>query len=152
MQRDQLADLGAVAAMTEERSFTRAAAKLGITQSSLSHTLRLESRSGASLIGAYDPEHCTDSGRRETARHASSRLRADQCRTRFPKRAAREARGLDPDYERGRRRGDDPYAGRESAHRGAGQPIQAFHRFSFSYASFRRCVCWSGMVAQNCAP
>jgi DNA-binding transcriptional LysR family regulator len=45
MQREQLADLAAFVAVAQERSFTRATAKLGITQSSLSHTSRrLESR------------------------------------------------------------------------------------------------------------
>lgn len=40
MRREQLADLAAFVAVAQERSFTRAAAKLGITQSSLSHTIR----------------------------------------------------------------------------------------------------------------
>jgi DNA-binding transcriptional LysR family regulator len=51
MQREQLADLAAFVAVAQERSFTRAAAKLGITQSSLSHTIRrLESRLGLRLL------------------------------------------------------------------------------------------------------
>ncbi len=51
MRREQLADLAAFVAVAQERSFTRAAAKLNITQSSLSHTIRrLESRLGLRLL------------------------------------------------------------------------------------------------------
>jgi DNA-binding transcriptional LysR family regulator len=51
MKREQLADLAAFVAVARERSFTRAAAKLGITQSTLSHTIRrLESRLGLRLL------------------------------------------------------------------------------------------------------
>ncbi len=51
MKREQLADLAAFVAVAKERSFTRAAAKLGITQSSLSHTIRrLESQLGLRLL------------------------------------------------------------------------------------------------------
>ena len=47
MQREQLAELAAFVSVAQERSFTRAAAKLGITQSSLSHTIRrLEGKLG----------------------------------------------------------------------------------------------------------
>ncbi len=51
MNRDDLADLGAFMAVADERSFTRAAAKLGTSQSALSHTIRrLEARLGARLL------------------------------------------------------------------------------------------------------
>jgi DNA-binding transcriptional LysR family regulator len=51
MKREQLADLAAFVAVAQERSFTRAAAKLGITQSSLSHTIRrLESQLDLRLL------------------------------------------------------------------------------------------------------
>src|ERR1022692_2707266 len=51
MRREQLADLAAFVAVAQERSFTRAAAKLDITQSSLSHTIRrLESHLGLRLL------------------------------------------------------------------------------------------------------
>jgi DNA-binding transcriptional LysR family regulator len=47
MRRDELADLMAFLGVAEERSFTRAAAKLGTSQSTLSHTIRrLEARLG----------------------------------------------------------------------------------------------------------
>ena len=50
MRREDLADLAAFLAVAEERSFTRAAAKLGTSQSALSHTLRkLEDRLGIRL-------------------------------------------------------------------------------------------------------
>ncbi|WP_062205298.1 LysR family transcriptional regulator [Aureimonas sp. AU12] len=51
MQREDLVDLNAFLTIAEERSFTRAAAKLGTSQSALSHTLRrLEARLGVRLL------------------------------------------------------------------------------------------------------
>jgi DNA-binding transcriptional LysR family regulator len=51
MHRDELADLTAFLAVAEERSFTRAAAKLGTSQSAISHTVRrLEARLGLRLL------------------------------------------------------------------------------------------------------
>lgn len=51
MTREDLADLGAFMAVAGERSFTRAAAKLGTSQSALSHTIRrLEARLGVRLL------------------------------------------------------------------------------------------------------
>jgi DNA-binding transcriptional LysR family regulator len=51
MQREELVDLNAFLMVAEERSFTRAAAKLGTSQSSLSHTIRrLEARLGVRLL------------------------------------------------------------------------------------------------------
>jgi DNA-binding transcriptional LysR family regulator len=51
MTRYDLADLSAFATIAEERSFTRAAAKLGVSQSSLSHSMRgLEKRLGVQLL------------------------------------------------------------------------------------------------------
>lgn len=51
MQRDDLLDLNAFAAVAEERSFTRAAAKLKTSQSTLSYAIRrLESRLGVRLL------------------------------------------------------------------------------------------------------
>jgi DNA-binding transcriptional ArsR family regulator len=45
MKREHLADLSAFATVAHELSFTRAASKLGMTQSSLSHAIRrLEGR------------------------------------------------------------------------------------------------------------
>ncbi|RAZ90014.1 LysR family transcriptional regulator [Mesorhizobium hawassense] len=51
MPRDNLNELTAFLAVSRERSFTRAAAKLGVSQSALSHTLRaLEERLGVRLL------------------------------------------------------------------------------------------------------
>src|SRR5918996_3482673 len=51
MQRGTLDDLLAFLAIARERSFTRAAAKLGVSQSALSQTLRgLEARLGLRLL------------------------------------------------------------------------------------------------------
>jgi DNA-binding transcriptional LysR family regulator len=51
MRRAELADLNAFAAVAEERSFTRAAARLGTSQSALSFTVRrLEERLGVRLL------------------------------------------------------------------------------------------------------
>jgi DNA-binding transcriptional LysR family regulator len=51
MQRQDVNDLLAFLAVARERSFTRAAAKLGVSQSALSHTIRgLEARLGLRLL------------------------------------------------------------------------------------------------------
>jgi DNA-binding transcriptional LysR family regulator len=51
MLRDDLGDLVAFVVVAEERSFTRAAAKLGTSQSALSHTIRrIETRLGLNLL------------------------------------------------------------------------------------------------------
>ena len=51
MPRQNINDLLAFLAVAKERSFTRAAAKLGVSQSALSHTIRgLEERLGLRLL------------------------------------------------------------------------------------------------------
>jgi DNA-binding transcriptional LysR family regulator len=51
MRREELVDLNAFLAVTEEQNFTRAAARLGTSQSALSHTIRrLETRLGVRLL------------------------------------------------------------------------------------------------------
>src|SRR5580704_6073504 len=51
MQRGNLDDLLAFVAVARDRSFTKAAAKLGVSQSALSHTIRsLEARLGLRLL------------------------------------------------------------------------------------------------------
>src|SRR5271155_2289339 len=51
MIRGELAELSAFATVAQERSFTRAASRLGISQSALSHSMRgLEKRLGVQLL------------------------------------------------------------------------------------------------------
>src|SRR4051812_1468505 len=51
MRREEMADLTAFVVVVEERSFTKAAAKLGLSQSSLSQIVRrLEARLGLRLL------------------------------------------------------------------------------------------------------
>src|SRR6266498_2268052 len=51
MRRGNVTDIIAFLAVARERSFTRAAAKLGVSQSALSHTIRgLEERLGLRLL------------------------------------------------------------------------------------------------------
>src|SRR3954469_26028905 len=51
MQREELSSLAMFLAVAAERSFTKAAAKLGISQSALSHAIRrLEARLGVRLL------------------------------------------------------------------------------------------------------
>jgi DNA-binding transcriptional LysR family regulator len=51
MHREDLIDLNAFMAVAEARSFTRAAAGLGVSQSALSHAIRrLETRLGVRLL------------------------------------------------------------------------------------------------------
>ena len=51
MDRDELADLSVFAAVAEGRSFTRAATRLGLSQSAVSQIVRrLETRLGIRLV------------------------------------------------------------------------------------------------------
>src|SRR3954464_5917772 len=51
MRRENINDLIAFIAVARDRSFTKAAAKLGVSQSALSHTIRgLEARLGLRLL------------------------------------------------------------------------------------------------------
>lgn len=50
MRREELVDLNAFMTVAEEQNFTRAAARLGTSQSALSHTIRrLDARLGVRL-------------------------------------------------------------------------------------------------------
>src|SRR6185312_7006271 len=78
MRRGELGDLAAFLAVAEERSFSRAAAKLGTSQSALSHTVRrLESRLGLRLLTRTTRNVATtDAGERliETLRPALAEI------------------------------------------------------------------------------
>ena len=51
LRRDELGSLAMFLVVAEERSFTRAAAKLGVSQSALSHSMRrLEAKLGLRLL------------------------------------------------------------------------------------------------------
>ena len=55
MHRGHLNDLQAFVLVARERSFTKAAAKLGLSQSTLSHTIReLEERLGVRLSADWE--------------------------------------------------------------------------------------------------
>jgi DNA-binding transcriptional LysR family regulator len=80
MRREELAELMAFLAVAEEHSFTRAAAKLGTSQSALSHSIRrLEERLGVRLLTRTTRSVATtDAGERlvETLRPAFSDIDA----------------------------------------------------------------------------
>src|SRR4051795_3632506 len=118
MPRRTLDDLLAFVAVAREGSFTKAAAKLGVSQSALSHTIRgLEERLGLRLLtrttrsvpphaageppargggaaapDAPDGQRRPDRGRRAAAADGRATLRRDRRRARRAERAAREAR------------------------------------------------------------
>src|SRR5260221_2755078 len=95
MPRENINDLLAFLAVAKERSFTRAAAKLGVSQSALSHTIRgLEERLGLRLLARTTRNVSpTEAGERlpqrigpqfeeiETGLHAFSELREKPART-----------------------------------------------------------------------
>ena len=61
MRREDLGSLAMFVAVAEERSFTRAAARLGISQSALSHAMRrLEARLSLRLLTRTTPIHAAD--------------------------------------------------------------------------------------------
>ena len=81
MRRDELGDLTAFLAVAEERSFTRAAARLGTSQSALSHTVRrLEEHLGLRLLSRNTRSVApTEAGQRllETLRPAFDAIDAE---------------------------------------------------------------------------
>ena len=88
MQRGHLDDLVAFVAVGRERSFTKAAAKLGVSQSALSHTIReLEARLGVRLLTRTTRSVApTEAG--TPAAHAWPPLRGDRGRAFSIERAA----------------------------------------------------------------
>ena len=95
MQRGNLDDLLAFLAVAKERSFTRAAAKLGMSQSSLSHTIReREARLGVRLLPAppaawRQRKQATASSKPSARASKRSTLRSRRCATCVRNRLAR---------------------------------------------------------------
>ena len=114
--RDDLNDLIAFIAVARERSFTRAAAKLGVSQSALSHTIRgLEERLGLRLLTRTTRSVAADGGGRATAPRHRSPFRGDRGRDGRARRASRQARRHDPHHRRRTRRQRGSVAGVEEA-------------------------------------
>ena len=78
MRRADLADLTAFVAVADNLSFRAAAARLGVTPSALSHTMRhFEERLGFRLLNRTTPERLAHRCRPAPARPASAGGRAD---------------------------------------------------------------------------
>ena len=109
-------DLLAFLAVARERSFTRAAAKLGVSQSALSHTIRgLEERLGLRLLTRTTRSVSPTEAGERLLRTIGPQLRRDRGRAGGAERAARQARRHDP-HHRGRACGrGDPVAGAREA-------------------------------------
>src|SRR4051794_16367877 len=105
MASENLNDLATFVAVAEERSFTRAAARLSVSQSALSQTVRgLEARLGIRLPEPNYAERIADTGRRAPAAQHRTPPQGNRRRNRRSERAAREAGRHDPadrDGERG---------------------------------------------------
>jgi hypothetical protein len=72
LERQNVDDLMVFLAVARERSFTRTAAKFGVSQSALSHTIRqLEARLGVRLLTRTTAWRLADgSGRADAAKHS----------------------------------------------------------------------------------
>ena len=112
MPRGHLNDLLAFLAVARERSFTRAAAKLGVSQSALSHTIReLEARLGVRLLTRTTRSVAPTEAGERLLRTVGPRFEEIEAELGRAERAAREARRHHPHHrERACRRGD-PLAG-----------------------------------------
>ena len=110
--RNTLGDLSAFVAVARERSFTRAAAKLGLSPSALSHTIReLEARLGIRLLTRTTRSVApTEAGERLLA-HRGAAAQRDRGRTRRPQRPARKTGRHHPDHRRRPCRGNRAVAG-----------------------------------------
>ncbi len=93
MRGKGLNDLLAFLAVANERSFTRAAAKLGVSQSALSHTIRdLEERLGVRLLTRTTRSVAPTRSRRTPAAHPWPAVRGDRRRACGLERASGQAR------------------------------------------------------------
>ena len=99
MQRGRLDDLQAFVAVARERSFTKAAAKLGVSQSALSHTIReLEAAARGSAPYPHHAQRLADGGGRASASQHRPAVRRDRGGGRRRKRASGEARRHHSDH------------------------------------------------------
>lgn len=79
MERQNINDLMVFLVVARERSFTKAAAKFGVSQSALSHTIRqLEERLGRATSDEDDTQRLADRGRRTDATEHRSAFRRDR--------------------------------------------------------------------------
>ena len=86
-------------AVANESSFTRAAAKLGVSQSALSHTIRdLEERLGVRLLTRTTRSVAPTRSRRAPASHPWAPFRGNRRRTGGPARTSGQARRHHPDH------------------------------------------------------
>ena len=105
MAQENLNDLAAFLAVAQERSFTRPAAKLGVSQSALSQTvLNLETRLGLRLLTRTTRSVSADRGGRAACSYARPAARGNRCRACGPDGTAREAGRHDPHHRRRARR------------------------------------------------
>src|SRR4051794_26900124 len=99
MQRGDLNDLTYFLAIARERSFTRAAAKLGVSQSALSHTIRaLEERLGVRLLTRTTRTVGSNRCRREIAPQSFAPFRTNRSGTCVSDGGAGEARREHPPH------------------------------------------------------
>jgi DNA-binding transcriptional LysR family regulator len=111
MPRQTISDLLAFRAVARERSFTRAAAQIGVSPSALSHTIRaLEERLGTTPPDAHHPERRSNTGGRAVAGQRRPALRRHRGGALGAQRAARQACGHRPHHGRHPCRRDHPPA------------------------------------------
>ena len=118
MDREDWGSLAAFAVVAEERSFTRAAARLGVSPSALSHTMRrLEERLRIQLLARSTRSvSTTEAGERLLARLGPA-IERDFRRGRGSRASARPAFGTRPDHRVQKRRSNGDRARAASVHR-----------------------------------
>ena len=102
MRRDELGDLYAFRTVANEESFTRAAVKLGTSQSALSHTIRrLETDLGGPAVDPDDAQRGAHGGGRTAAEDARAGARRHCVGALLGPGVAREAFRNDPHHDIG---------------------------------------------------
>ena len=111
MPRADLDDLLAFVAVARERSFTKAAAKLGVSQSALSQTVReLEAAARGSAPDPHHAQRLADGSGRAPASHRGPAVRGDRGRACGRKGASGEARRHHSDHSHRKCDRHDPAA------------------------------------------